>query len=183
MTTRLPKPVVLAPYDIAWPETFAALKEVYAAALGELAQTIEHIGSTSVPGLTAKPIIDVDIVIASPIVLPDVIRGLSHLGYRHQGDQGVTGREAFARGGADDVPRLGVPRRWPAHNLYVCASDATELHRHLIFRDWLRAHPARAAEYGALKRQLAQIYRNDRDQYCEAKTSFIEAVILEASAP
>jgi GrpB-like predicted nucleotidyltransferase (UPF0157 family) len=175
------KPVVLVPYDPGWPATFAAFKEVYARALGDLAQAIEHVGSTSVLGLVAKPIIDIDIVIASTAKLPDLIRGLSTLGYRHNGDQGVPGREAFAREGLADVPRDGSGRRWPAHNLYACAADAAELRRHLLFRDWLRAHPARAEAYGALKRHLAEIYRDDRDRYCEAKSEFIEATIVEAS--
>jgi nucleoid DNA-binding protein len=91
-----PRPVVLVPYDPAWPVTFERLRDVYAGALGHLARAIEHVGSTAVPGLAATPIIDVDVVIPSRDVLAEVIRRLAGLGYRHQGDLGVPGREAFA---------------------------------------------------------------------------------------
>lgn len=129
--------------------------------------------------LAAKPIIDIDVVIPSREVLPVIIRRLAVLGYRHQGDLRVSGREAFAADGADDAPRAGADRRWPTHHLYVCAAECEELRRHLAFRDWLWVHPARAADYGALKRQLAQVYRDDRDVYTEAKTEFIEAALRE----
>lgn len=177
-----PRPVVIVPYDPQWPVIFEALKNVYRSALGGLAVEIEHVGSTAVPGLAAKPIIDVDVVIPSREMLSDAIRRLADLGYRHQGDLGVPGREAFAADGADDVPRDGSGRHWPAHHLYVCASDCQELHRHLLFRDWLRTHPAGAAEYGILKQHLAQIYRDDRDGYTEAKTGFVAAALIAASA-
>lgn len=176
-----PKPVVLAPSDPDWPRAFAALAEVYAAALGDLVQAIEHVGSTAVPSLLAKPIIDVDIVLASREDLPEAIARLAGLGYRHSGDQGVPGREAFARDGDAEVPRDGSGRRWPSHNLYVCAVDARELQRHLLFRDWLRAFPEQAAAYAVLKRQLADLHRDDRDAYCEAKTEFIEAALARAA--
>lgn len=182
MTTRPAKPVVLEPYDSGWPTTFAALRDVYVVALGGLAQAIEHVGSTSVSDLIAKPIIDIDIVISSRDLLPEVISGLSRLGYWHNGDQGVPGREAFSRDGSADVPRDGTGRRWPVHNLYVCAADSEELRRHLLFRDSLRSFPSKAEEYAVLKRHLAEIYRDDRDRYCGAKTDFIEAALVEASA-
>lgn len=177
MTATDLKPVVLAAYDAAWPVRFAELRSVYGAALGVLARSIEHIGSTAVPGLLAKPIIDIDIVISSRAAMPQVISGLGALGYRHRGDQGVPGREAFARDGFDDVPRDGSGRRWPSHNLYVCAQDAEELRRHLVFRDRLRADPETAAAYAALKQRLAAIHRDDRDAYCDAKSEFVEAIV------
>jgi GrpB-like predicted nucleotidyltransferase (UPF0157 family) len=170
-------------YDPEWPRIFEALREVYLNALGELAIAIEHVGSTSVSGLAAKPIIDIDVVIQSRDELPSVVQRLALLGYRHQGDLGVPGREAFARDGADDVPRDGSGRRWPAHNLYVCALNCSELRRQLMFRDWLRGNPAVAAEYGMLKRRLADIYSDDRESYTDAKTDFIEAALKRASAP
>lgn len=176
------KVVALVPYDERWPVMFDALKDVYSRALGDVVVAIEHVGSTSVPGLLAKPVIDIDIVTASDVALLDVDVALSRLGYRHNGCQGIPGREVFKRDNQADVPRDGSRRSWPAHNLYVCAADATELNRHMIFRDWLRAHPATAAAYATLKQQLAEIYGHDRDLYCEAKTEFIEAAILEATA-
>jgi GrpB-like predicted nucleotidyltransferase (UPF0157 family) len=177
-----PRPVVIMPYDPEWPMIFAGLRNVYAGALGRLALAIEHVGSTAVPGLAAKPIIDVNVVIPSPDDLSDVIRRLALLGYRHQGDLGVPGHEAFAPDGADDVPRDGTGRRWPAHHLCICAADGHELRRDLRFRDWLRTHPVGMAEYGRLKAHLAQIYRDDLAGYTEAKTAFIDAALTAASA-
>jgi GrpB-like predicted nucleotidyltransferase (UPF0157 family) len=177
-----PRPVVIVPYDPTWSMAFERLRDVYASALGPLARAIEHVGSTAVPGLAAKPAIDVDVVIPSRDVLAEVIRRLAALGYRHQGDLGVPGREAFAHDGADEVPRDGTGRRWPAHQLYICAVDSDELRRHLLFRDWLRTHPASLAEYDLLKAHLAQSHRDDLEGYTEAKTAFIDAALTAASA-
>jgi GrpB-like predicted nucleotidyltransferase (UPF0157 family) len=176
------RPVVIVPYDPAWPVTFERLRDIYASALGHLARAIEHVGSTAVPGLAATPIIDVDVVVPSRDVLAEVIRRLAALGYRHQGDLGVPGREVFARDGADEVPRDGTGRRWPAHQLYVCATGGDALRRHLRFRDWLRAHPSRMAEYDRLKTDLAQRYREDLKGYTEGKTAFIDAALTAAYA-
>jgi GrpB-like predicted nucleotidyltransferase (UPF0157 family) len=180
MSTLRSKPVVLVPYDPAWPLAFMALSDVYVAKLGELVHVVEHVGSTSVPGLVAKPIIDIDIVMSSETAFSTIVERLSLLGYRHNGDQGVPGRNAFSRDGAADVPRDGTGRQWPLHNLYVLSVDSTELQRHLLFRGWLRSGSDKAARYGALKQHLAEIYREDRDLYCEAKTDFIEAALRES---
>ena len=174
------RPVDIIPYNPAWPLIFEGLKGVYASALGPLALAIEHVGSTAVPDLAAKPIIDIDVVIPSRAVLSDVIHRLATLGYRHLGDLGVPGREALTHGRGNEVPRDGTGRRWPAHQLYICAADSHELHRQLQFRDWLRAHPGSAAEYGRLKSHLAPIEREDREGAAEAKTAFIDAALTAA---
>src|SRR5262245_7057698 len=132
--------VVVTAYDPEWPRMFESFREVYQRALGELALAIEHVGSTSVAGLAAKPIIDIDVVIPSRNDLPSAVMRLALLGYRHEGDVGVPGREAFGRDGDEEVPRDGSGRRWPAHHLYVCALDSKELERHLKFRNWLRSN-------------------------------------------
>jgi len=98
MTAQLQRPVVVVSYDPEWPAIFKALRDVYRRALGDLATAIEHVGSTAVPGLDAKPIIDIDVVIPSRSRLPEVIARLMALGYGHQGDLGVSGREAFSTG-------------------------------------------------------------------------------------
>ena len=181
VTTPTNNPVVLEPYDARWALNFEALKQVYVSALGDLAQAVEQVGSTSVPGLLAKPILDVDIVIASEQELPAVTERLERLGYRHNGDQGVPGREAFPRDNVEEVPRDGSGRRWPSHHLYVCTADSVELWRHLSFRDRLRSNTTAAREYGLLKQKLAALHPYDRDRYCDAKTDFIEATIREAT--
>lgn len=174
-------PIEIVDYDPRWPAVFAELRGVIGGALGELALGIEHVGSTSVPGLCAKPIIDMDVVIPSRERLPQVIDAVGRLGYVHQGDIGIAGREAFGRLGGD-VPRDGSGRAWPEHYLYVCAADNAELGRHLVFRDALRASPELVAGYGELKRRLAREFRYDRDAYCQAKTQFIVAVLAHTAA-
>src|SRR5262245_51865013 len=104
--------------------------------LAGVAVTIEHVGSTAVPGLAAKPIIDMDVVIRSRSDLPAVITRLATLGYQHQGDLGIPDREAFR-------PPPGLP----PHHLYVCLAGCAALRNHITLRDHLRSHPADAATY------------------------------------
>jgi GrpB-like predicted nucleotidyltransferase (UPF0157 family) len=173
-------PVVLVPYDPRWPIVFGELQAVYLSHLGQLAKAVEHVGSTAVPGLLAKPTIDMDIVLSTGTPFLSVLESLRSLGYRPKGDQGVPGREAFSRDGMEDVPRDGSGRAWPAHHLYVCDEHSVELRRHLLFRNWLRSDRQRVLRYAALKCELARLYRDDRSTYCEAKTEFIEAALREA---
>jgi GrpB-like predicted nucleotidyltransferase (UPF0157 family) len=142
-----------------------------AATLGPVAVAIEHIGSTAVPGLATKPIIDLDVVIANRADLPAVIQRLRPLGYHHGGDLGVPGREAFTS-----------PAGAPPHHLYVCAVGTRTLDRHLAFRDALRADPAAADTYGDLKRTLATRLSHDRVAYTEAKSAFVERVLADAAS-
>ena len=160
------EPVVVVPYDPAWPATFALLRDRIAPVLGQLAVGIEHVGSTAVAGLDAKPIVDVDVVIRHADDVAAVATRLATIGYAHLGDLGIIGREAFRA--TADLPR---------HHLYVCAAGALTLQAHLSLRDALRADPQLAAEYAALKRALAERYRDDRDAYSEGKSAFIASVL------
>jgi GrpB-like predicted nucleotidyltransferase (UPF0157 family) len=171
-TSPMNAPVEIADYDPGWPGNFAAIRDQVAAALGPLAQRIEHVGSTAVPGLPAKPVIDLDVVIATRADLPEVITRLAALGYRHEGDLGITGREAFAS-----------PAAAPVRHLYVCTADSRELARHLAFRDYLRTHPGQARAYAELKRSLAAQFRSDRDAYSRSKAAFIEQALTAAVHP
>jgi GrpB-like predicted nucleotidyltransferase (UPF0157 family) len=162
------EPVVVVPYDAAWPATFESVRERIALVLGDLAVGIEHVGGTAVPGLASKPIVDIDVVIRPETDIADVAARLAPLGYVHLGDLGIAGREAFRA--APDLPR---------HHLYVCAAGSAALHAHLILRDTLRADPALATAYGALKYDLAERFRDDRDSYTEGKTPFITSVLLD----
>jgi GrpB-like predicted nucleotidyltransferase (UPF0157 family) len=168
----LANPVVIADYDPSWPATFQQLRDRLATTLGPLAVAIEHVGSTAVPGLAAKPIIDLDVVIANRADLPAVIQRLRRLGYQPEGDLGVPGREAFT-----------TPAGAPSHHLYVCAVGTPALDRHLAFRDVLRADSNLADAYGDLKRTLAARLGHDRLAYTEAKGAFVERVLAEASPP
>jgi len=162
----MPEPVIIVDYDPQWPVIFNKLKINVLTVLGNLPVSIEHVGSTSVPGLAAKPVIDMDIVVNSIADIPKAIRKLAALGYAHEGNLGIEGREAFL-----------APEGYPGHHLYLCVKDSRELHRHLMFRDYLRRHPDDAVAYGNLKKELAQQYRNDREKYTEAKTGFIENIL------
>jgi GrpB-like predicted nucleotidyltransferase (UPF0157 family) len=152
--------------DPRWPSLYEQLRDRAVAALGDLVVRVEHVGSTSVPGLGAKPVIDLDVVIRSRDDLPEAIRRLAAYGWEHIGDLGITGREAFSR-----------PPGLPTANLYVCAEDSDELRRHCAFRDYLRAHPDEAAAYERLKRELAARFSDDVDSYAEAKSEFVQRIL------
>jgi GrpB-like predicted nucleotidyltransferase (UPF0157 family) len=168
--------IEIVAYDPNWPQLFQELSRIILTAAGDLILRIEHVGSTSVHGLDAKPIIDLDVVISTRDYLPEISVRLAGIGYVHNGDQGVEGREAFKRE-SEDVPRDGTGRNWPMHHLYICAEGNPELIRHVTFRDYLRNSPEAAKAYEKLKYQLAQQYQYNADAYCEAKTSFIKSIL------
>jgi GrpB-like predicted nucleotidyltransferase (UPF0157 family) len=167
--------VEVVDYDPAWPVLFAEIEPILRAALGDLVLVVEHVGSTSVPGLAAKPILDIDVVIPSRERLPEAAICLSRLGYLHRGDLGVPDREAFGRED-EQTPRDGTGRRWPHHHLYVCPRESRELARHLAFRDYLRRHPEEALAYARLKKDLALRFTLQREAYGEGKTEFVERI-------
>ncbi len=164
------KRVLVLPYDERWEQDFLKIKAEIQDALGDLALRIEHVGSTSVRGLSAKPIIDLDVVIRDYGVLDDVISMLREIGYRHEGDLGIRGREAFAYDGKDHL-RM--------HHLYVCPQDSPELARHIAFRDYLRSHAEAVRTYSRIKEEGAALYPDDIDKYAEHKSPFIETVYRE----
>ena len=159
--------VIVEPYSEAWASEFEKIKAELECALGELAICIEHVGSTSVKGLSAKPIIDIDVVIENYSVFSEVIGRLQSIGYQHEGDLGIKGREAFKY---NDKPHL------MQHHLYVCPKDSPELRRHITFRDYLRAHPEAAEKYGRVKEEAAQLYPDNIDQYIEYKAPCIAEI-------
>lgn len=161
------KHVVVQPYNEAWLQNFTDIKAEIQGALGELALEIEHVGSTSVQGLSAKPIIDIDVVIKDESVLGDVILALQQIGYRHAGNLGIVGREAFKYDGKEHLQK---------HHLYVCPQDSEELKRHKAFRDYLRSHPEAVREYGHIKEEGAKLYPYDMEKYIEHKSPFIERI-------
>jgi GrpB-like predicted nucleotidyltransferase (UPF0157 family) len=162
-------PITIDDYDPGWPAQFETLRPRIAAALDALATAIEHVGSTAVPGLAAKPIIDIDVLLRSAADLPLAITKLASLGYAHRGDLGIPGREAFRT----------PPNVFP-HHLYVWLAGAREFQRHIAFRDYLRTHPQDANAYATLKRKLAGKSATDREAYTQAKTEFVEAILRRA---
>lgn len=165
-TTFEGSPFVVVDYDEAWPALFEELARPVREAVADLGAEVEHVGSTAVPGLAAKPIVDLDVVVHSGEDVPAAIERLRGLGYVNQGDKGIPGREAF----------LWPPGTTP-HHLYVVVAGSEPLVAHLAFRDHLRTHPEVAAEYGALKRRLAEQHRDDRLGYTAAKSEFVLGVL------
>jgi GrpB-like predicted nucleotidyltransferase (UPF0157 family) len=172
------KPVIIEDYNDNWPRMFEELAIILKNHLGKLILDVQHVGSTSVPSLAAKPIIDLDVVISSMSLLPEVIIRLSELGYYHEGNLGVENREAFGRRNAN-VPYNQDNQQKPEHHLYVCNQESEAFIKHIIFRNILRRHSLLVDEYAELKKKLAMKYRNNRQVYTEGKTQFINKVMKE----
>lgn len=161
------KHVVVLPYDDQWKQDFLKIKAELADALGQLATGIEHVGSTSVEGLSAKPVIDIDVVIKDSTVFEDTKNALEKIGYRHEGNLGIPGREAFKYEGKEHLRK---------HHLYVCTKDSAELKRHIAFRDYLRTHPDAVSQYSLIKEEGARRYPDDIEEYIEYKSPFIAKI-------
>ena len=160
--------LVVAPADPAWPARFDEEAARLAALLpDDLVTRIDHVGSTAVPGLDAKPIIDVQVSVRTMTPVEAYVGPLTAGGYRHVLDPWSDDHEFFSRDG-DDGNR--------AVNLHVCADGSDWERKHLAFRDHLRAHPEDAAAYADLKRDLAAHHGVDRAGYTEDKTDFVERV-------
>lgn len=165
------KRVVVVDYLPEWPLAFEQLKQLYTATLNGLITDIQHVGSTSVPGLAAKPVIDIDVIIESSHQLAPVVDKLAAIGYQHCGNLGIEGREAFK------YRKETTGMELPAHNLYVCLAGCISLQNHLLLRNYLLANPAALAQYSSLKKQLAGKYEFDIDKYVEGKTAFIVDIL------
>lgn len=159
-------PIVVVEYDPDWVLIFEQIRDFVLPAVNDLVIGIEHVGSTSVPGLAAKPIVDVDVVVDNHEDVRIAVRRLTVLGYVHEGDLGVTGREAF-------VP----PKSMIWHHLYIVPVDNLEYKRHILVRDYLKRHPGEAKQYGDLKLELAERFRNDRSAYSDGKSEFITRIL------
>ncbi|MFZ5967087.1 MAG: GrpB family protein [Bacillota bacterium] len=155
------KRVIVIPYDPKWKNEFQKIRSYLEKALGNSILAIEHVGSTSVEGLSAKPIIDIDVIIESYDKFEDVKSHLKDLGYYHEGDLDIKDREAFA---------YNEKHEFMTHHLYVCPRNSEELKRHIVFRDYLRAHKEDREKYSAIKLQAAIKYPTDIDRYIEAKS-------------
>lgn len=166
---RTPKVVVL-PYDEGWIFDFEKIKNELEKALGDLIVGIEHVGSTAVKGLSAKPCIDIDIIIKDYSVFESVVNELNQIGYIHEGDLGIKDREAF---------KYSDKQHMPKHHLYVCPAYSAELHRHITFRDFLRKDPDAVRRYSAVKEEAARLFPSDIDKYIEYKSPCIKELYAE----
>jgi GrpB-like predicted nucleotidyltransferase (UPF0157 family) len=159
-------PVVVVDYDRDWPQRFDAERDRLVGALAELAVAVEHIGSTSVQGLASKPVLDVMVAVPSRTDLSEAVRGAERLGYRRDPECDFSGR-LFLR-----LPAAGAA----SVHLSLTTMDSDYWASHLLFRDRLRADPALAAEYVALKRRLAAEHPRDRMAYVKGKSEFVARV-------
>jgi|HubBroStandDraft_6_1064221.scaffolds.fasta_scaffold07767_6 GrpB-like predicted nucleotidyltransferase (UPF0157 family) len=167
---RLLAVILVVEYDVAWPRQFEQLRREYATAMAAAAVpvlAIEHVGSTSVPGLAAKPIIDCDIVVAEQHVRA-ASEALAGLGFKPVGELGIPLRWAFKE-----------PARLAGTNTYVIVKDSLSLRNHLAVRDTLRANPALREQYAAVKRQAGATAANIED-YGRAKNAVVQQILAAA---
>jgi len=169
--------VEIVPYDPGWPREFEIERDRIRTALGSFAVRIDHNGSTAVPGLAAKPVIDIQVSVARVHPIDACAGLLADLGYVHVPHE-------------DDerCPFFHRPKNWPhTHHIHVVESGSEEERRTLAFRDYLRAHPSAAREYEALKQHLAALHggsdAESREAYAIAKTSFIDRILTLALQP
>ncbi len=161
------KRVIVESYNSEWKRDFEDIRSELMAVLEGKVISIEHVGSTSIEGLSAKPIIDIDVVIEDEDAFPAVKAAMESIGYTREGDLGIPGREAFKYKGKEHLRK---------HHLYVCTKDARELKRHISFRDYLRTHPEAVREYSRVKEEGAKLYPYDIDSYIGHKAPFIESI-------
>lgn len=157
--------IVVVPYDEKWINEFEKIKDEVLPVINNDFISIEHVGSTSVPGLWAKPIIDINIIVENT-KLSLVIEKLSGIGYIHEGDLGIEGREAFRY-----IDKLHLMQ----HNLYVSIKDSAEYKRQIAFRDYLRTHPSDCIRYSDIKIEMANKFPHDINSYIKGK----EPIVME----
>lgn len=167
--------IAIVPYDPTWPAAFDAEATNIRSVLESLALRVEHVGSTSVPGLEAKPVIDIQVSVATLEALDLYSEALARIGYTH-----------VSLGPVDSVyPFFQKPRVWPSsHHIHLCVIGTEEERRHLAFRDYLRSTPLAAADYVELKRRLAAKFNGatleSRERYSLSKTEFVTSALRRA---
>ena len=171
--------MLIKKYTPEWINHFNDLKSEMNNALAGLNYSIEHIGSTSVPGLDSKNIIDMDIIYNVDADFEHIKAGLTQIGYYHNGNQGIEQREVFKR--SDNLYNSILDTI--AHHLYACPADSPELKRHLLFRNYLRKNETARFQYQSMKYELAEKAGQDKKRYATLKEAsmkaFIESIIEE----
>lgn len=170
--------IVIVNYDPLWAQHFDELKSVFGDVLKEKIIAVEHVGSTAVPGLPAKPILDIDLIVKDIHHVNKIIPILALMGYQFAGNQGIKDRYVF-KALSDLSPDQGTGKRWPKHHLYCCPEGCVSLKNHILFRNELRHSEQLAAAYGELKQKSAAA-TTDMEVYVELKSSFIADVLERA---
>lgn len=164
------RPVIeVVPYNPNWPHSYASEAEKIKGLLGKNCVTIYHIGSTAVPGLAAKPIIDIMIAVKDILEVDSLQAKFEELGYVAKGEHGIPFRRYFQRG--TDLR---------THHIHIYEEGSSEIERHLHFRDYLKANPDVCQEYESLKIALAKQHPYDINAYCNAKDAFIQEIDKKA---
>jgi GrpB-like predicted nucleotidyltransferase (UPF0157 family) len=173
MKVRNVQRVLVVPYDPAWPALFARESPAVARALGDVLLAIHHMGSTAIPGIDAKPVIDMLAVVSSISGVDGRSTAMEALGYEVMGEFGIPGRRYFRK---DDAAGKRT------HQVHAFQAGSPHIERHLAFRDFLRAHGAYAEEHAVLKCRLAKLHPNDIAAYTDGKDAFIKEVDAKAAA-
>jgi GrpB-like predicted nucleotidyltransferase (UPF0157 family) len=160
--------VEVTTYDPEWPHMFERIRSHVWPKVKHAAISLEHVGSTSVPGLRAKAVIDACLVVASRDDIPPVVMALTAIGYVHRGDLGVPDRDVFK-----------PPDSLPKHHMYASPQGSLSVRNQMGLRDYLRARPEAAREYGELKASLAERFPEDIDSYIAGKSAFILGVLQQ----
>ncbi|MFQ5918735.1 MAG: GrpB family protein [Thermoplasmata archaeon] len=165
-------PVVIVPYNPDWPGRFEAEAALIREQIGSHLEALEHIGSTAVPSLASKPILDIMPGVRDLSVAEFCVKPLASIGYTYvpEHEREMPERRYFRKG----------PPEGRTHHLHMVETASDFWQRHLLFRDYLRTHDETAREYEGLKRRLAREYGTDREAYTEAKTAFIAPVVERA---
>jgi GrpB-like predicted nucleotidyltransferase (UPF0157 family) len=175
--------MLLQEYQRSWADDFTTIKNILAEVFTGLDISIEHVGSTAIPGLAAKPIIDIDIVYYKQKDFEAIKEKLQTIGYYHNGNQGIPNREVFKRNVTTQKHNvLDVI----THHLYACPADSEELQRHLLFKDYLLNNEEERTYYQSLKYKIAEEAGQDRKKYAALKEvkakEFINTIIEKAKA-
>lgn len=164
--------IVVVPYDPRWPRQFEVAAEQLRAVLGASLLVVHHIGSTSVPGLPAKPILDLMPVVRSLDEVDAANSAMQYLGYTPRGEYGIPGRRYF----------IQEQHGERTQHVHVFEEGDPNVARHLVLRDFLCAHPEQAKRYSELKRHLAERFPNDAERYASGKEELISELQALASA-
>lgn len=168
----MPQHITVVDYNPDWPRKFQAEREAIASILKDNCIALHHIGSTAVPGLAAKPIIDIMGVVLSLEKVDEVSEEFVQIGYEYMGEFGIAGRRYLRKGGDERTHQLHIFQE----------GDQKNIDRHLAFRNYLRAHPEAREEYARLKKELARQFPRDIDGYCEGKEDFVRRMEEKALA-
>ena len=156
---------VVLPYNVQWKDDFEKIKSEIINAIGDLIIDVEHVGSTSVEGMSAKPCIDIDVIIKDYSAFDIIVSRLEMIGYIYEGNLGIKDREAF---------KYFNKPHFRTHHLYVCPQKSEELYRHITFRDFLRSNVDAVKKYSYVKETAARLFPHDIEKYMEYKSPCIE---------